>query len=67
MVSSHLLKFCHFIKTGEKALSPQIPYFKARTDIPKFYQVHLGSTHRAPMHGLEIIPFAEFCRSENLI
>lgn len=54
-------------KSGEKALSPHIPYFKARTSIPKFYQVHLGSSHRAPMDGVEILPFADFCRSENLV
>lgn len=54
-------------KSGEKALSPHIPYFKARTSIPKFYQVHLGTSHRAPMDGVEILPFAEFCRSEGLV
>lgn len=54
-------------KSGEKSLSPHIPYFKARTPIPKFYQVHMGKAHRAPMDGVEIIPFPEFCRTENLV
>ena len=29
-------------KTGEKSLSPYIKYFKERTVIPLFYQVHSG-------------------------
>lgn len=54
-------------KSGERALSPHIPYFKDRTSIPKFYQVHLGSAHRAPMDGVEILPFSEFCRAIPLV
>jgi predicted AAA+ superfamily ATPase len=53
-------------KTGEKSLSPHIPYFKERTSIPKFYQVHGGTRHRTPVDGVEIIPFAEFCRLEKI-
>ena len=53
-------------KTGEKQLSPHIPYFMERSPIPKFYQVHLGTSHRAPRDGVEIIPFLEFCRKENI-
>ncbi len=53
-------------KSGDRDLSPHIPYFKARTKIPKFYQVHLGSVRRAPMDGVEILPFSEFCRVEKL-
>lgn len=29
-------------KTGEAAISKNISYFKQRTGIPNFYQVHLG-------------------------
>jgi len=54
-------------KTGEKNLSPHIPYFQERTNIPKFYQVHLGKSHRAPNKGVEILPFAEFCKLEKLV
>lgn len=54
-------------KTGEKALSPHIPYFKARTSIPKFYQVHMGKTDRTPMDGVRILPFTEFCKIEGMV
>ena len=53
-------------KSGEKQLSPHIPYFLERTSIPKFYQVHLGKTHRAPMDRVEILPFTKFCVQENI-
>ena len=53
-------------KTGEKNLSPHIPYFKARTSIPIFYQVHLGQSEKKPMPGVHILPFEEFCRLEKL-
>lgn len=54
-------------KTGEKQLSPHIPYFLARTKIPLFFQVHRGTARRTPMDGVEIIPFAQFCRTLKLV
>jgi predicted AAA+ superfamily ATPase len=48
-------------KTGEKNLTPHIPYFKARTNIPHFYQVHLGSKHKEIDERTTIIPFWRFC------
>ncbi len=50
-------------KTGEKQLSSRIGYFKARTAIPHFYQVHLGKAHfgNAETTG-EVLPFTEFCK-----
>lgn len=50
-------------KSGEKQLSPRIAYFKNRTPIPRFYQVHLGKAHygNAETTG-ELLPFSEFCR-----
>ena len=54
-------------KTGEKQLSPHIPYFLERTPIPKFYQVHLGKLHRSPMDRVEILPFSVFCKNEGLV
>ncbi len=51
------------VKTGEKSLSSAIPYFAARTTIPKFYQVHRGTMERKyPESRAEILPFAKFCR-----
>lgn len=54
-------------KTGQSSLSRHIPYFKERTSIPKFYQVHLGSAHQSPMNGVQILPFGEFCKVEGLV
>ncbi len=54
-------------KTGEKNLSPHLLYFKKRTKIPKFYQVHLGTAHRSLADDIEILPFAEFCKAEKLV
>ena len=53
-------------KTGEKKLSRHIHYFKARTKIPKFYQVHLGSKHIEVDKKTMIIPFWTFCREKNI-
>lgn len=49
-------------KTGEKNLSPHISYFKQRTQIPKIYQVHLGSKHVEVDEKCTILPFWRFCK-----
>ena len=49
-------------KTGDKGLSPHISYFQQRTSIPKFYQVHLGNTHRGRPETGQLIPFKRFCQ-----
>jgi predicted AAA+ superfamily ATPase len=54
-------------KTGQGSLSRHIPYFRARTSIPKFYQVHLGTEHKSPMEGVQILPFVEFCKLEGIV
>ncbi len=48
-------------KTGERNLSPAIPYFRYRTNIPKFYQVHLGEKD-VLKEGVRIMPFVTFCK-----
>jgi predicted AAA+ superfamily ATPase len=53
-------------KTGEKTLSPHLRYFADRTSIPKFYQVHRGEKHYAASDKIELIPFTQFCKVENL-
>jgi predicted AAA+ superfamily ATPase len=46
-------------KLGERRLSRQIPYFAERTDIPKFYQVHLGDADvEFAEHRARVLPFA---------
>lgn len=49
-------------KTGERTASPACRYFRERTDIPRFYQVHLGgnSFGQAETDTL-VMPFAAFC------
>ena len=49
-------------KSGEKQKSKAIAYFKERTPIPKFYQVHLGKKDYgdASNEG-RVLPFVKFC------
>lgn len=55
-------------KVSDKELSPNIKYFKERTNIPKFYQVHLGEKDYgdAKVAG-RVIPFHKFCTELNLV
>jgi predicted AAA+ superfamily ATPase len=53
-------------KTGEKNISPHIHYFKERTPIPHFYQVHLGKRHVELDSKCTIIPFDIFCKELRL-
>jgi len=52
-------------KTGERSVSPAIPYFAERTPIPRFYQVHLGEQHYET-GAATVIPFARFCEELDL-
>ena len=47
-------------KLGNESLSPNIFYFKERTKIPLFYQVHLGQKHVEKEKGILILPFWRF-------
>jgi predicted AAA+ superfamily ATPase len=50
-------------KSGDRDAAPACRYFRERTDIPRFYQVHLG--HRDfgnPESGTRVLPFSTFCR-----
>jgi hypothetical protein len=47
-------------KAGERAISPAIHYFAARTPIPRFYQVHLGERH-FETGKVTVLPFERFC------
>jgi predicted AAA+ superfamily ATPase len=49
-------------KTGERNASPACRYFRERTDIPRFYQVHLGNTSFGNAESDTLVmPFAAFC------
>lgn len=54
-------------KAGESQLSKHIPYFRDRTSIPYFYQVHLGKKDYVAEKNCRIIPFAKFCDEIKLV
>ncbi len=50
-------------KTGEQNLSKNIAYFSKRTNIPYFYQVHLGDKdYEVGELNARVVPFARLCR-----
>ncbi len=54
-------------KTGEKAPSPAAHYFRNRTSIPLFYQVHQGQRdYGNEESGVRVLPFTQFCRALKL-
>lgn len=53
-------------KTGERSVSEHLRYFKARTKIPVFYQVHLGERDYSPEEGIRVLPFTTFCKELGL-
>lgn len=49
-------------KSGERNAAPACRYFRERTSIPCFYQVHLGTKSFGNAEsGTLVIPFAAFC------
>ena len=52
-------------KSGDQNLSPAISYFKKRTSIPLFYQVHLKTRDVETSEG-RILPFITFCKELNM-
>ena len=53
-------------KSGEKRPSPHLRYFKQRTNIPQFYQVHLGEKDYSPEEGIRVLPFLTWVRELGL-
>jgi uncharacterized protein len=49
------------VKSGERAVSPAVRYFKERAGIPRWYQVHLGDKDTL-LDGVRLLPFEKFCR-----
>jgi hypothetical protein len=54
-------------KSGEKQLSPRIHYFRDRTTIPHFYQVHAGTVQRQIDSQITILPFSVFSEEVGLV
>ncbi|MEI8027638.1 MAG: ATP-binding protein [Pseudomonadota bacterium] len=54
-------------KVSDKSLSPHLRYFAERTEIPKFYQTHLGSAvYGDPEIEGRVLPFVDLCRELSL-
>ena len=53
-------------KSGQSGVSPHIHYFRERTGIPRFYQVHLGRRDYEKQ-GVRVLPFATFCDVAGLV
>jgi len=50
-------------KSGERNASSACKYFRERTDIPRFYQVHLGERNFGNAEtNTRVLPFVAFCR-----
>ncbi len=50
-------------KSGERGVSAAARYFRARTPIPRFYQVHLGHRDFGDAGSdVRVLPFVTFCR-----
>jgi len=54
-------------KHGEKGVAPHLFYFKERTNIPHFYQVHLGKTHKQVDDRISVLPLEVFCKEVGLV
>jgi predicted AAA+ superfamily ATPase len=54
-------------KTGEKQASPHLQYFLDRTNIPTFYQVHLGKRSYSIADSIHVLPFTEFSGRVGLV
>lgn len=53
-------------KSGDRQVAKSILYFKERTTIPKFFQVHLGTSDYLSREGVRVLPFFKFCAEMNL-
>ncbi len=52
-------------KRGEREISKNIHYFKKRTNIPHYYQVHLQKeTYKDK--NIDVLPFESFCKKLNM-
>ncbi len=54
-------------KSGDRSAAPACAYFRERTQIPAFYQVHLGERDVGDaLIGVRVLPFMTFCHELNM-
>lgn len=54
-------------KLSDTDISPSLLTFKAKLDIPKWYQVHMGSKSRQVAPDFSILSFAKLCEELSLV
>jgi predicted AAA+ superfamily ATPase len=55
-------------KLNDSDLSPSIKYFRDRSQIPNFYQVHMGTHDYVHVDtGCRILPFNKFCSETQMV
>lgn len=60
-------EFAVEVKTGDHSPSKHLNYFRERTDIKRFYQVHLAdSDYGDEDTDVRVLPFAQFCKELGL-
>ncbi len=52
-------------KSGESSISKSIYYYRERTKIPLFYQVHFGQKSYVD-RNIKVLPFRKFCKLEKI-
>lgn len=65
VLKDNIPQFAVECKSGEKSINPAIFYFKDRTRIPLFYQVHQG-TKEYIKNGVRVLPVEKFCKELKL-
>jgi hypothetical protein len=54
-------------KLSDTDIAPSLLEFKSKLDIPKWYQVHMGSKTRIISPDYSILPFEKFCEELSLV
>lgn len=54
-------------KSGDRSVGPSLHYFRERTNIPKFYQVHMKERDYVVDGNIRVLPFISFCKELNLV
>lgn len=67
VLRDHVPEFAVECKCGDHKASSACGYFRERSPIPEFYQVHLGQkVYGNSRTGTHVLPFRDFCKLKNL-